>query len=195
MKNEITEFIKVPLSEEEQNILFSKFKPLRLNKGDYFVKTGEISKYLAFIIKGCMYCSYNKDGIEVVDEFSFEKDFIADYGNMLKSQPSDKDIKCLEDCELMVISFEDLKKIYDLGQTFEKIGRIITESLFLNWHDKSKSLLLDDAQERYLKLIKNKPNLQQRVPQYLIASYLGVSPETLSRVRRKITSEKNKNIS
>jgi len=89
----------------------------------------------------------------------------------------------------MVISYDDLQGLYSQKPIFEKVGRLMAEALFLSWQQKAKSLMLDDAEARYLKLITRRPDLPQRVPQYLIASYLGVKPETLSRIRKKLTKK------
>jgi CRP-like cAMP-binding protein len=134
-----------------------------------------------------MLCSYNKDGKEVIDEFSLDNEFITDYKSFLTRTPADKDVRCLEKSSLLIISYEDLQDLYAEHPRFERIGRLMAEALFINWQDKAKSLLLDDAETRYLKLTSGRPDLVQRVPQYLIASYLGVSPETLSRIRKKIS--------
>ena len=79
--------------------------------------------------------------------------------------------------------------IDDYSPIFERLGRVMMETLFLIWYEKAKSLILDDAQTRYLKLIKNRPDLAQRVPQYIIATYLNIRPETLSRIRQKMASK------
>jgi CRP-like cAMP-binding protein len=177
----------LPMQDKDMKIFLSKFKPQYLKKGDYYIREGEKCKTVGFIVKGCMLCSYNKDGAEVIDEFSLDKEFITDYHSFLTGMPADKDVKCLEDTELMILKYQDLQKLYNQNPIFERVGRLMAEALFINWQQKAKSLLLDDAEARYLKLVINRPDLPQRVPQYLIASYLGVAPETLSRIRKRIS--------
>jgi len=189
-----TEFIKhiqkiLPLSEKDLVYFLSKFKTIHLKKGEYFIKEGQLKKELGLIIKGCMFCYYNKDGEQVIDEFSLDYEFITDYFSYLTNSPAEKNVKCIEDTDLLVLPFEVLKIEYSNNSNYEKIGRIMAEGLFINWHQKAKSLMLDNAEIRYLKLISKRPGLIQRIPQYLIASYLNVKPETLSRIRKKISSK------
>lgn len=156
-----------------------------LKKGDYFLREGMRCNEVAFIVKGVMMCYYNKEGKQFIDEFSMENEFITDYSSFLTQSPSNKYIQCLENCQVYVISNESLNRLYQMNSIeFEKSGRIMAEQLYLQWHEKSKSLLMDTATERYLKLIKNRTELPQRVPQYLIAEYLGITPESLSRIRK-----------
>ena len=191
MKSELIKYLKERLQiDNENSLLFvEKFELKKLKKGDYFLQNGDFCKQIAFLNKGAMYCVYNKDGIDKIDEFSFESDFITDYLSILIKAPTDKDIICLEDCEILVISMESLEILYNENPVFERIGRLMAEGLFINWHLKAKSLFMDNAETRYQNLIALKPNLPQRVPQYLIASYLNVSPETLSRIRKKIAAK------
>ena len=176
----------LPLEKDDLEIFLQKFKLKHFKKGDCFIKKGKLSSEIGFILKGCLVCVYNKEGVDVIDEFSMEYDFISDYKNFLDNKPAEKDVKCLENSELLIITNKELNDLYNQKHSFERVGRIIAESLFKNWHEKAISLMLDDAETRYIKLIKNKPNLLQRVPQYLIASYLNVTPESLSRIRKKI---------
>lgn len=134
-----------------------------------------------------MYCYYLKNGDEVIDEFSLENEFITDYFSFLTQSPVTKNVKCIEDSELLVIEFDTLKNTFSANEN-QNTWRIIAEGMFLNWHQKAISLMLDDAENRYLKLIEKRADLVQRVPQYLIASYLNVKPETLSRIRKKVVS-------
>ena len=187
MRKNLSGFLQITESKTQE--FFSKFSPLLLNKGDYFIREGKVCRKLAFITKGCMMCSYNKNGKEYIDEFSIENEFITDYASFINGEPANKDVICLENTELLTIEYEDLQTLYAKDREFEKAGRFMSEMLFITWQDKAKSLLIDDAKTRYLKLIDNRPSLSQRVPQYLIASYLGVSPETLSRIRRKIAKK------
>lgn len=187
MKKNLSDLIQI--SESKIKEFFSKFTPSSLNKGDYFIREGKVCRKLAFITKGCMMCLYSKDGKEYIDEFSLENEFITDYDSFLTGEPAKKDVICLENTELLTIEYEDLQTLYSRDKDFEKAGRLMSEMLFITWQNKAKSLLIDDAKTRYLKLIENRPSLPQRVPQYLVASYLGVSPETLSRIRRKIAKQ------
>ena len=177
----------LPLRSDELETFIEKFSLKKFKKGEYFIKEGEYADKIGFILKGCLVCVYNKDGVDVIDEFSMEYDFISDYKNFLDSKPAEKDVKCLENSDLLVITKKDLNSLYNQKHSFERVGRIIAESLFKNWHEKAISLMLDDAETRYKKLLKNKPTLLQRVPQYLIASYLNITPESLSRIRKNIS--------
>jgi CRP-like cAMP-binding protein len=174
----------IPIKEEYLDVFFSKFKTVSYKKGDYFVKEGQISRYIGFIVKGCLMCVYNNDGKEFIDEFSLDNEFISAYASFITGTPADKDIICLEDSELLILSYSNLQELYEIDPVFERTGRLMAEMLFMNWQQRVKSLLLDNAETRYLKLTENRPDLIQRVPQYHIAQYLGVSPETLSRIRK-----------
>jgi CRP-like cAMP-binding protein len=174
------------IDAEKAQIFVEHFELKSLKKGDYFLQNGHLCKHIAFINKGAMYCVYDKDGVDKIDEFSFENDFITDYLSILTQAPADKSIVCLEDCEILVTSIQKMNNLYAENQIFERIGRLMAEGLFINWHLKAKSLFMDDAETRYRKLINIRPDLPQRVPQYLVASYLNVSPETLSRIRKKM---------
>ena len=180
---------KLEIDEKDAETFANQFVLKKMNKGDSFLHTGDMCKKLAFINKGAMYCVYNKEGIDKIDEFSFEDDFITDYLSVLTHAPADKSIVCLEDCEILVVHFEALEKSELDRMAFERISRLMAEGLFIKWHLKAKSLFMDDAETRYKKLIAQRPDLPQRVPQYLVASFLNVSPETISRIRKKIAQK------
>jgi CRP-like cAMP-binding protein len=176
-----------PFPEKTIRMFSEEFKPRELNKGDHFLEEGNGCKHLAFIMKGAMMCYYIRDGKRYIDEFSLDYEFITDYSSFLTQAPSNKNIQCIEDTLLYTISFEKLNALYKTNDpAFEKLGRTMAEQLYLVWHEKSKSLLMDSASERYTKLIANRSHLPRRVPQYLIAEYLGITPESLSRIRKAL---------
>jgi CRP-like cAMP-binding protein len=187
MKENLENYLKVNFDLDNHLIekCISEFSSHKFKRKDFFLKTGEICNKIAFLGKGAMYCVYNKDGNHKVDEFSLEGKFITDYLSFLAGIPADKDIICLEDCEVLLIGKDTLTQLYKSNPEFERLGRLIAEGLYINWHLKAKSLTIDDAETRYQKLVSSRPDLIQRVPQYLIASYLNVSPETISRIRKK----------
>jgi len=187
MTENLEKYLKKNLQLENDLVekFVSEFSIKKFKPKDYFLRNGDVCRKIAFINQGAMYCVYNKEGIDRIDEFSFENDFITDYLSFLSDMPADKDIVCLEHCEVMIIERTSLEKLYKADLRFERLGRLMAESLFINWHLKTKTLFMDDAETRYQKLVSSKPDLIQRVPQYLVASYLNVSPETISRIRKK----------
>jgi len=177
----------IPLESSHIELFISKFKPVTYAKGDHFIREGQVSRFIGFIVRGCLMCTYNKDGKEFVDEFSMDNEFISDYASFITGQPADKDVICLEDTEMMVIGHNNLHELYDLNPVFERAGRIMAELAFIQWQQRAKSLLIDDAETRYQKLLAGRPQLIQRVPQYILAEYLRITPETFSRLRKKIS--------
>ncbi len=188
MQEELSRNIKkiLPLSGNALELFISKFKPLSLKKSEHFIRQNQIHSKIGFILKGAMICYYLKDGGEFVEDFSFESEFVSDYFSILNNIPAQKNIRCIEDTDLAVIDYKDILELYGKNSIAERVGRIIAEGLFMRWQQKHKSFLLEDAMMRYQKLSDKNPELIQRVPQYLLASYLHVQPETLSRIRRKI---------
>jgi CRP-like cAMP-binding protein len=177
------------LTEEEADIFLSAFVRTEMKKKEVFVKEGKVCHKVGLIEKGLMLCVYQKDGNEIIDEFAFENSFITNYYSFLTHTPSTKEIRCLEDTVLHVVSRESLNDMAEKHPFIARMSRMINEKLFLRAHERISSLLLDSAHERYMKLIAQRPDLTQRLPQYLIASYLNLKPETISRIRKKISDQ------
>jgi CRP-like cAMP-binding protein len=176
------------ISVEEATIFLSEFRKKDLKKNEIFIAEGEVCHIVGLIEKGLMVCVYNKDGEEIIDEFGFENGFITNYYSFLTQSPSQKEIRTLEVCIVHIITRQSLEKLGNQYPFIEKMSRIMNEKLFLRAHDRVKSLLLESAQERYEKMIAQRPDLAQRIPQYMLASYLHVKPETISRIRKKIST-------
>ncbi|RYU95277.1 Crp/Fnr family transcriptional regulator [Emticicia agri] len=175
------------ISSEEAEIFLSEFKRKELQKNEVFIAEGEICHVVGLIEKGLMVCVYNKDGEEIIDEFGFENGFITNYYSFLTQSPSQKEIRTLEPCIVHTITRQSLEKLGNQYPFIERMSRMMNEKLFLRAHDRIQSLLLESAQERYEKMLAQRPDLAQRIPQYMLASYLHVKPETISRIRRKIS--------
>lgn len=176
------------ISPEEAALFLAEFRKRELKKNDVFIEEGEVCHIVGLIEKGLMVCVYNKDGEEIIDEFGFENGFITNYYSFLTQTPSLKEIRALEPGIVHVISRQSLEKLGREYPFIERMSRIMNEKLFLRAHDRIKSLLLESAHERYEKLLAQRPDFAQRIPQYMIASYLHVKPETISRIRKKISS-------
>lgn len=163
------------------------FVERRFKKGELLLREGQICKELIFILNGNVMCYYLKNGKKYIDEFSLDCEFITDYSSLINQTKTDKYIECIENCTAYCLSRERMYALYEKGDvSFERLGRLMAEQLFLAWNQRSKSLLMDNASERYIKLIQNRPHLAQRVPQFLIAEYLGITPESLSRIKSEL---------
>lgn len=176
------------ISQEEASIFLVEFKKKEVKKNEVFIAEGEICHVVGLIEQGLMVCVYNKDGEEVIDEFGFENGFITNYYSFLTQTPSLKEIRALEDSTIYVISRQSLEELGNQHPFIERMSRIMNEKLFLRAHERIKSFLLESAQERYEKLIAQRYDLTTRIPQYMIASYLHVKPETISRIRKKMSN-------
>ncbi|MDJ1484181.1 Crp/Fnr family transcriptional regulator [Cytophagaceae bacterium YF14B1] len=179
------------LNEEEASVFLAEFIRKDLQKDDVFIAEGEICKKVGLIEKGLMVCTYHKNGNEIIDEFAFENGFVTNYYSFLTGTPSEKTIRCIEDTTVYVISRQSLEKVSRHYAFIERMAGMMNERLFLRTHDRVKSMLLDTATERYQKLVAQRKDMVQRIPQYMLASYLHVKPETLSRIRKKLAKKIN----
>jgi CRP-like cAMP-binding protein len=125
---------------------------------------------------------------EICTGFLIENQYVASYESFLTRKPSTFNIEAIEDTELLDLSYDQLQKLYKTHPIFQIFGRLIAEYLFIFISQRTTSLLLLTPEQRYQKLISNNSALLQRVPQYMLASYVGVTPEHLSRIRRKMST-------
>lgn len=174
------------ITEKQADLFLSYFTLISLKRNEIFLREGDICQKVGLIEQGLMKCAYNQDGREVIEEFVFENSFITNYYSFLKEIPSEKEIRCLENCRIYVIHRNVLEHIGKEHKFIHDMARIMNEKLFLQTQDRLKSHLLDSATKRYLRLIHNRKDLVERIPQYLLASYLNINPETVSRIRKKI---------
>lgn len=175
------------LNSSEVEVFLSTFTPLHLRKKDLFIEAGQVCHKVGLIQEGLMVCTYNQEGHEIVDEFAYEPGFVTNYYSFLSQTPSLKEIRCVEDCHLYVASRQALEELSKTQPFLEHMSRKVSEQLFLRSQERISSLLLDSATIRYQKLIAQRSDLAQRIPQYLLAAYLNVKPETVSRIRKKLS--------
>ena len=121
--------------------------------------------------------------------FFFDNDFISSYTSFLTNEKSKAYIQALENTSITLIHKDKLSQLYQKNSKFQQLGRMFTEHLFMLVSEKYEDLLLKSPEERYLNLIENRSNVIQNIPQYMIASYLGITPEALSRIRKRLTSK------
>lgn len=177
-----------PLTEIEWEESKQLFKREKYDKGDFLVKEGFKSNKIAFIEKGLFRLYYLIDGEEKTMLFFSEGQFVADYFSFITQTPSIRPVEALEDSIVFSISYKNLHKLYKY-KNWETIGRIMAEKAYVYSVLEANRLLHDNFETRYVNFIKENPELNQRVPQYMIASYLKMSPETLSRIKKRIDTD------
>lgn len=175
------------LGEEQWRQMRDAHEPVEVAKGDHWLHGGDVCSHIAFIAKGLMHSYYIADGEVVTEEFYFENTYATNYTSFLTRGPSRRYMQALEDCQLLVFSYDDLQRFYSISREAERMGRLIAEAIYLRFDHRTHQFLMKSPEERYLDLLKDRPTLLQRAPQKLIASYLGIKPESLSRIRKRIS--------
>ncbi len=175
----------VELEKEEEALITASFTPRTLNKGEFFLQSEEVNEYVAFLAKGLVRYFVYKDDEESTFEFTKEGEFIADYQSFNHKTPSKQNIQAIEDCELLIISHADLQHIFHSTKHGNLIGRIIIEHRFDIMVNQLLAIYMQSHEERYQNFVRHYADIAQRIPQYLIASYVGVKPPSLSRIRRR----------
>jgi CRP-like cAMP-binding protein len=174
------------IQQDDWNALEQKLTIQHLKKGEFLIRNSEICRQVSFINKGLLRVFYLADGKEICTGFVCENDYLSSYASFLTNQPSSENMDALEDSELINLSYSDMQKLYVSNPVFETFGRKIAETLFIKISLQTARLLTMSPEERYLSVIQYQPFIIQRVPQYMIASFIGITPEHLSRIRRKI---------
>jgi CRP-like cAMP-binding protein len=175
------------LENKEVELIKNSFKPLLLNKGEFFLKAGKINKHVGFLNKGLVRYFVYKDGEESTFEFTKQGEFIADYQSFNNKSRSVQNIQAIEDCEILMINYKDVQNIFKTTNNGNLIGRVIIEHRFDIMVNQLLAVYMQNHADRYKHFIQSYADLSQRIPQYLIASYVGVKPESLSRIRRRFT--------
>jgi len=161
-----------------------------LKKGEFILRGGEVCNHVTFINKG-HFRSYNiTEGNEITFNFAFEGNYVTDYTSFVSRRPSEDYIVAMDDAEILQMKYEDLQAAYEKSPVWQKFGRLIAEFVLIHISQRNKSLLFNTPEERYLNLMKERPKVFERVPQQYIASYLGIKPESLSRIRKRLTETK-----
>jgi CRP-like cAMP-binding protein len=180
----------VDFTDEELFLFMQRLKPLSLKKYAFYLKEGQVCKNMVIVYKGGLrYFSRAEKGDYTLG-FAFEGEWLGDYESFLLQSPSDSFIEALEDCELFTLSYADMQALYTHSQRFEKFGRIIAERLFIASAKSKRNLMVQSAEDRYIELLTNQPKIFERLPQHLIASYLGIQPQSLSRIRARLSNPK-----
>ncbi len=182
---------RVPLTDEEFNICTEFFTRRTIRKHQFLLNEGEVCRYLGYVNSGCMreYTIDNK-GAEHIIQFAIEDWWVSDLNSFLSGLPATYNIEALHDSELLLLEKSSREQLLNACPKMERFFRILLESNYIATHQRVVASLSDSAEERYLKFIKTYPELYEKIPQHYIASYLGITPQSLSRIRKELTPKK-----
>lgn len=181
---------KVPLTQEEQSLIKTYLIPKKLRKKQYFLQEGDVCKTFAFIEKGALKAySVDDTGNEHIIQFGLEGWIIADMYSFLTGEPATYNIDAIEDAELVLISKSAHEELLQKLPKYETYTRLNITRAYIAMQKRITSIISSPLEERYANFTALYPEIVQRVPQHMIASYMGLTPETLSRVRRRISSK------
>jgi len=178
------------LNPDEQVAFNSILTKRELKAGEFLIKENTIANKLFFIERGACRSYFIKDGEDVTDFFFFDGGFASDFASFYADKPSLLNLCCLEDTTVLEWEKIDLLNLYKHNIKFSEIGRLSAEYSFLLVEERMRLLHTESLEIKYNWMLKNFPMVFQRVPQYYIASFLGVKPQSLSRIRAKISGKK-----
>ena len=176
----------ISFSSQEKQVLESFFTFRQVPKRFKLTEEGKIARELYFINKGLLRLYYTKDGGEITAYIFKEGLFASSYDSFLRRTPSIQTLETLEDADLLVINYEDLHQLYELLPKMNTLARKVAEQRFINAQFVLSSYILDSPEERYRKFAVQHSELLLRVPHHMIASYLGITPVSLSRIRKRL---------
>jgi len=188
----INKFVKkrITISPEEISLFNSLLQHKKVPKKTYLLQEGEICRFEAYINKGCIRTYYiNENGIEVTLQFAIEDWWVSDITSFHEQKPSRMFIETLEDCELLILTPESKEQLLQKAPCFERMFRIMVQRNLSALQERLFKTIVTTAVDKYLDFIERYPTIPQRVAQHYIASYLGFTPEFLSKVRTKLSKK------
>lgn len=174
------------ISEDDKVALRKYFKPTTRKKGELLVEEGKVCDEILFLNEGYVQVYVMKDVDEHTIHITGPRDFISGYSSFISKTPSDDYLRALTDLEGFTISYPDIQELYGKSILWERFGRNIIERLFVLKQKRVVSFIKDSSEARYQQLMEQNPDFLQNIPLKILASYLGMTPETLSRIRAKM---------
>jgi len=177
---------KITVTDEEVATILSYFSPMQLKKNEMLLTNGQSSQRTYFVIKGCLRIFFiNEEGQDSTRYFAFENQFATALVSFITSEPSEEFIQAVEDSEVYAITHKNFYHLLDLIPQWEKFYRIYLEIAYVTNTKRLMSFLIKDALEKYRQLLDENPEIVRRLSNKMVASYLNISQETLSRLKSK----------
>jgi len=182
----INQRTSLPLTREEESLIVATFQPKTLRKKQYFLQETDVCKYVGFIVKGAMrQYSVDDKGIEHITHLFIENYWASDRESAVMLTPSKYNIDAWENTELLVVTVADMLDLMEKIPSFGQMTRVMDQRSFIVSQRRLNSSISNTAEKRYQEFAENHPEFIQRFPQHLIASFLGITKETLSRIRKQ----------
>ncbi|MGD0037797.1 MAG: Crp/Fnr family transcriptional regulator [Bacteroidota bacterium] len=182
---------RISLTEEEFNLCCQFFTSRKVRKNQFLLQQGEVCKHLAFVNDGCLreYSVDHKGEVHII-QFAISDWWIADLTSFLSGSPSTQYIDALQDSEVLLLEHKSREKVVESVPKMERFFRLLLESNYVATVKRINDSLSESAEERYLSFLQMYPSLVEQVPQHDIASYLGITPQSLSRIRKEISQKR-----
>ena len=173
-----------PIQEDTWDAVKNIFREYSLKKGEYFIEAGKATKVFGFLKNGVIRAFYrNNDGVEYNKHFFINNTMVGGYSSLVSNLPNSINQQALTDCELLVGNYQSIIDLLDKHQDLERLLRKLAEGYFVDKEKREVEIVLLEANQRYAIFQEEYPQLEQIIPQYHIASYLGITPTQLSRIR------------
>ena len=180
----------VTITDDDWLLLEPHLRERSIRKHDYMIREGSIGREVGYILSGEMRHFYTSKGEEKTTYFYFENSLVGPYHSCITGMPSRLSIEALSDTRLIVFPYSVLKKLFVGSPAWNTFGRVLAEYLGIGLEDRMVGLLTLSPEERYTELLKsNKKKILERIPQHLIANYLGITPVSLSRIRNRVNKK------
>ena len=178
--------LRLNIDEAKGMEFIDQLKLIQLKKYEHFQMQGEPVKYMGYVMEGKFrYYRIDNEGNDRTLWFNSSFPFIGDYHSFLRKTSSELSIQAMNDHDLLLFNYDQMMEMFDTNAATQKLRTMLAERSMFGWRDIALSLHFDTAEERYHKLLTNHPNIEKEIPLKYIASCLGISPETLSRIRKK----------
>lgn len=187
-ENKLLYYLKkwTTITEADEALILQAFEPVSIRKKEALLAADQTCNYLYFITKGCLRSYYtDSKGVEQIYQIRMDNNWISDLESFFSHQPSKYNIQALEDTKLLRITNQGLENLLSQIPSLERYFRILFQKAYINALDRLNATMRESAHYRYNRLLQEHPEVFQRVPLTYIASYLGVAPESLSRIRRQ----------
>jgi CRP-like cAMP-binding protein len=181
-----------PLNKGLQKFILKNSYPVKLNKGKYLLKAGDVCTDIYFVKSGLLRGFIQDEGKDITTWITAENDLVAGINSFFTQTEADENIQALEDCELIAFSYTDLNKMYSMFPSFNVIARKLYQKNYIEAENRALIARLKSADKKYGHFLKSQPHLANRVAVKYIASFLGIATETLSRLRQKMAANTSK---